>query len=57
VNHLAGEDLWAPPLLAGSTIAEVGDRFEGDVLGAEPLAGNTCLLQRPGARSRSGNHG
>ena len=35
VNHLAGEDLWAPPLLAGSTIAEVGDRFEGDVLGAE----------------------
>ena len=38
VNHLAGEDLWAPPLLAGSTIAEVGDRFEGDVLGAEPKA-------------------
>ena len=32
------EDLWAPPLLAGSTIAEVGDRFEGDVLGAEPKA-------------------
>ena len=38
VNHLAGEDLWAPLLLAGSTIAEVGDRFEGDVLGAEPKA-------------------
>ena len=38
VNHLVGEDLWAPPLLAGSTIAEVGDRFEGDVLGAEPKA-------------------
>ena len=38
VNHLASEDLWAPPLLAGSTIAEVGDRFEGDVLGAEPTA-------------------
>ena len=36
VNHLVGEDLWAPPLLAGSTIAEVGDRFEGDVLGSEP---------------------
>ena len=36
VNHLAGEDLWAPPLLAGSTIAEVGDRFDGDVLGADP---------------------
>jgi len=38
VNHLAGEDLWAPPLLAGSTIAEVGDRFDGDVLGADPRA-------------------
>jgi uncharacterized protein (TIGR03086 family) len=36
VNHIVGEDLWAPPLLAGSTIAEVGDRFDGDVLGAEP---------------------
>jgi uncharacterized protein (TIGR03086 family) len=36
VNHVVGEDLWAPPLLAGSTIAEVGDRFDGDVLGAEP---------------------
>jgi len=42
VNHLAGEDLWAPPLLAGSTIAEVGDRFEGDVLGAEPAAAWTA---------------
>jgi uncharacterized protein (TIGR03086 family) len=38
VNHIVGEDLWAPPLLAGSTIAEVGDRFDGDVLGAEPQA-------------------
>jgi uncharacterized protein (TIGR03086 family) len=36
VNHVAGEDLWAPPLLAGSTIAEVGGRFDGDVLGADP---------------------
>jgi len=36
VNHLVYEDLWAPPLFAGSTIAEVGDRFEGDVLGDDP---------------------
>ena len=39
VNHVVSEDLWAPLLLAGSTIAEVGDRFDGDVLGAEPKAG------------------
>jgi uncharacterized protein (TIGR03086 family) len=42
VNHLVGEDLWAPPLLAGSTIAEVGNRFEGDVLGSEPRAAWTA---------------
>lgn len=38
VNHIVSEDLWAPPLLAGSSIAEVGDRFDGDVLGADPKA-------------------
>ena len=38
VSHVVGEDLWAPPLLAGSTIAEVGDRFDGDVLSADPKA-------------------
>jgi len=38
MNHVVGEDLWAPPLLAGSTIAEIGSRFDGDVLGADPRA-------------------
>lgn len=38
VNHVAGEDLWTVPLLQGSTIEEVGDRFDGDVLGDEPAA-------------------
>jgi uncharacterized protein (TIGR03086 family) len=37
VNHVVGEDLWSPPLLAGRTIEDVGDAFDGDVLGAEPL--------------------
>jgi len=36
VNHVLGENLWAPPLLDGLTIAEVGDRFDGDLLGDEP---------------------
>jgi uncharacterized protein (TIGR03086 family) len=36
VSHVVSEDLWAPPLFAGSTISEVGDRFEGDVLGQDP---------------------
>lgn len=37
VNHVAGEYLWVPELLAERTIADVGDRFDGDVLGADPL--------------------
>jgi uncharacterized protein (TIGR03086 family) len=36
VNHLVYEMRWAPPLFAGMTIAEVGDRFDGDLLGGDP---------------------
>lgn len=38
VNHVTSEQLWAPELLAGRTIAEVGDTFDGDVLGDSPVA-------------------
>ncbi len=38
VNHVVGEDLWTGPLLQGSTIEEVGDRFDGDLLGDAPVA-------------------
>jgi uncharacterized protein (TIGR03086 family) len=38
VNHVAGEDLWTVPLVQGSTITDVGDRFDGDVLGDDPVA-------------------
>ena len=38
VNHVAVEDLWAAELFAGRTVAEVGDRLDGDQLGAVPLA-------------------
>ena len=37
VNHLVHEQLWAPELLAGCTIEQVGDRFDGDQLGHDPL--------------------
>lgn len=36
VNHVCGEGLWAVPLFEGATIEEVGDRFEGDLLGEAP---------------------
>ena len=38
VNHVVGENRWAVPLFGGGTIAEVGDRFDGDLLGADPVA-------------------
>jgi len=38
VNHVAGESLWAVPLVRGSTIEEVGDRFDGDLLGGDPAS-------------------
>jgi uncharacterized protein (TIGR03086 family) len=36
VNHLVYEDRWTVPLMEGSTIAAVGDRYEGDLLGDDP---------------------
>lgn len=38
VNHMTYENRWAPELAAGRTIEEVGDRFDGDLLGDEPKA-------------------
>ena len=38
LNHVVGEDRWTAPLVEGSTIEEVGDRFDGDLLGAAPCA-------------------
>lgn len=38
VNHVTYENVWAPPLFEGRTIAEVGDQFEGDLLGDDPVA-------------------
>lgn len=36
VNHVVGEDRWTKPLVDGKTIAEVGDSFDGDLLGEDP---------------------
>lgn len=38
VNHVVAEDLWTAALFGGTTIAEVGDRFDGDVVGDDPVA-------------------
>jgi len=38
VNHVVAEDLWTPPMMAGKTVGDVGDEFDGDVLGDDPVA-------------------
>lgn len=39
VTHLTSEQLWVPPLVTeGRTVAEVGDAYDGDVLGDDPVA-------------------
>jgi uncharacterized protein (TIGR03086 family) len=37
VNHLVAEQRWVPHLLAGETLEQVGDRYDGDLLGDDPL--------------------
>jgi len=56
VNHVAGEMLWVPPLMDGQTVADVADRFDGDVLGDDPVAtwkgaadGALAAFSAPGA--------
>ncbi|MGD9484992.1 TIGR03086 family metal-binding protein [Streptomyces sp. TRM70308] len=56
VNHVTSEHLWAPWLLRGATLAEVGDRFDGDVLGSDPVgawaqaaSASRPAFHRPGA--------
>lgn len=60
VNHLVYEQLWATPLLNGSTVDEVGDRFDGDLLGADPVAAwdlaakeSAAAFSAPGALDRT----
>jgi len=60
VNHLTVEQLWVPPLIAGMTLPDVGDRFDGDQLGHDPVAtwdaaaaGAVAALEVPGALDRT----
>lgn len=60
VNHLVYEARWVKPLLDGMTIAEVGDRFDGDLLGGDPgtaydaaVAEASAAVKEPGALDRT----
>lgn len=56
LNHLVSGNLWAAELAGGATIKDVGDRLDGDVLGADPAGSYATSAQsaaaaflRPGA--------
>ena len=62
INHIVSETLWMPELLSGKTILEVGDKYDGDVLGddfkkayrdASKKANNA--LKKPGALEGEAN--
>ncbi|MER6395554.1 TIGR03086 family metal-binding protein [Kitasatospora sp. NPDC001603] len=56
LNHLTAQHLWVGQAVAGYTPAQIGHRFEGDVLGRNPvgvwtmaLGSAVRALDRPGA--------
>lgn len=55
VNHIVYEDLWSVPLFEGATIAEVGDKFEGDLLGDDPV--DTVVRAADDAKAAVVGHG
>jgi uncharacterized protein (TIGR03086 family) len=56
LNHVVSGNLWAAELVAGATIESIGDRLDGDVLGADPAGSYAASAKaaaaaflRPGA--------
>lgn len=52
VNYHAYDDAWVPDVLAGKTMAEVGDAFDGDLLGDDPRASFHAVVGRATAAAR-----
>lgn len=44
-DHVTRGNLWTVPLLEGATIEEVGDRFDGDVLGDDPIGSSLAAAK------------
>ena len=60
VNHIVYENVWMVALFNGRTIEEVGDEFEGDLVGDDPIGAYTstarqvqAVLAEPDAMSRT----
>jgi hypothetical protein len=47
VNYHAYDDAWVPAMLAGQTMEEAGaDRFDGDLLGDDPVVSFAAIVER-----------
>jgi len=58
VGEYARDDAWVPDLLAGRTIDEVGpDRYDGDLLGADPHTAVAKYAEQACAAARSVDDG
>jgi uncharacterized protein (TIGR03086 family) len=60
VNHIVSGNFWVEPLVGGKSIADVGDAYDGDVLGHDPIAtydrsarGAAAAFNAPGAMEAS----
>src|SRR5262245_6953652 len=63
VQHLLSEQLWVPPMFEGLTMEQVGDRFDGDLMGDDasswaPLLDSAteqahAVVAQPGALART----
>jgi uncharacterized protein (TIGR03086 family) len=52
INYHAYDDAWVPDMLAGLTMAEAGaDKFDGDLLGDDPVASFEAIVDRACAAS------
>ncbi|HEY2221226.1 TIGR03086 family metal-binding protein [Actinomycetospora sp.] len=57
VAHLCSEHRWAPHILAGQTMDEVGDRYDGDLVGDDPAGAWDAAAGPSGAAwTATGSH-
>jgi hypothetical protein len=56
INYHAYDDAWVPDMLAGSTMDEVGrEKFDGDLLGGDPIDAFTAIVDKACAAARDFN--
>jgi uncharacterized protein (TIGR03086 family) len=53
INYHAYDDSWVPDTLSGKTIEEVGEKYNGDLLGADPKASWHRITDRTQAAVRA----